>query len=70
MVIKIQKGDKSRSVGLVNINLASYLSEGVQRIKLPIEKCPDKDASLEFDIKSTLINQTSGSETMSMMSGV
>ena len=56
MVIKIQKGEKSRSVGLVNINLASYLSEGVQRIKLPIEKCPDKDASLEFDIKSTLIN--------------
>lgn len=39
-------------------------------MKLPVEKCPDKEATLEFDIKSTLINQTSGSETMSMMSGV
>ena len=54
----------------MNINLASYLTDSIQRLKLPIEKCPDKEATLEFDIKSTLINQTSGSETMSMMSGV
>jgi hypothetical protein len=36
---------------------------------MSIEKCPDKNAYLEFEIKSTLINVTSGSESMSMMSG-
>ena len=55
-MIKITKGEKARSVGMVNINLASYLEQGVQRLKLPIEKCPDKEATLEFDITSTLIN--------------
>jgi hypothetical protein len=68
-VLKIEKGDKSRSVGLVNLNLASYL-ENEQRLKLPIEKCPDKNATLEFVVRSSFINQTSGSESMSMMSGV
>jgi hypothetical protein len=34
---------------MVTINLANYL-DGVQRIKLPIEKCPDKEATLEFEI--------------------
>ena len=27
LVIKIQKGEESRSVGMVNINLASYISD-------------------------------------------
>ena len=40
-----------------------------QRVKMNLEKCPDKNATLEFDVKSTLINVTSGSESMSMMSG-
>ena len=70
LVVKIIKGDKSRSVGQVVINLANYLeSETPQRVKMTLEKCPDKNATLEFDIKSTLINVTSGSESMSMMSG-
>ena len=37
---------------------------------MKIEKCPDPEAFLIFDLTSTLINVTSGSETMSMMSGV
>jgi hypothetical protein len=35
-----------------------------------LEKCPDKNATIEFEIKSTLVNVTSGSESMSMMSGM
>lgn len=51
VVIKIQKGDKSRSVGMITVNLADYIDEDMSKIqKLPIEKCPDKDASLEFKI--------------------
>lgn len=37
---------------------------------MPIDKCPDKDAYLEISVKSTFINQASGSDTMSMMSGM
>ena len=37
---------------------------------MSLEKCPDKNASIEFEIKSTLINITSGTESMSMMSGM
>lgn len=37
---------------------------------MKIEKCPDKNAYLEFTIYSQLISITSGSESMSMMSGI
>jgi excinuclease UvrABC nuclease subunit len=70
IVIKIQKGDKSRSVGMINVNLADYIDENMSKIqKLPIEKCPDKSASLEFKIKCCLISEIQGSENMSSMSG-
>lgn len=57
IVIKIQKGDKSRSVGMIQVNLADYIDEDMSKIeKLPIDKCPDKAASLEFKISCTLIS--------------
>ena len=37
---------------------------------MPIEKCPDANALLHFTVSSQLISITSGSETMSMMSGM
>ena len=74
LVIKVAKGEKSRSVGMININLADYIQIGdqvanSQKKKLPIEKCPDKDSYMEFSVKSTLINITTGSDNISEMSG-
>lgn len=40
-----------------------------EMLSLPIDKCPDPNALLNFTIKSTLISVSSGSETLSMMSG-
>ena len=37
---------------------------------MKIEKCPDAEAFMVFSVSSSCINITSGSETMSMMSGV
>lgn len=53
------------------VNLAEHIdAAGGQWISAKIEKCPDPNAKLDFSITSTLINTTSGSETMSMMSGM
>ena len=41
-----------------------------KKIKLPIEKCPDKNAYLEIMMKTTLINVASGSDAMSAISGL
>lgn len=38
---------------------------------MPLEKCPDKEAYIEFTVKSTLVKEQIGSgETLSMMSDV
>lgn len=39
-------------------------------LSFPIEKCPDPNGMLHCTISSQLISITSGSETMSMMSGM
>lgn len=69
LVVKMQKGEKQYSVGMVSLNLATFLGKEKQRVKAPIEKCPDAGATLEFSVSNTLINVTSGSETMSSMQG-
>jgi len=52
------------------LNLSDYVDSTIEKsISEKVEKCPDPNAKLEFSIKSTIIN-TSGSETMSMMSGM
>ena len=33
-----------------------------------LDKCPDKQAFIQFTLRATLINSASGSETASMMS--
>lgn len=68
VVLKIQKGEKSRSVGQITLNLSNF-TESSPITKFCIEKCPDKNAYLEMAVKSKLINTVTASETMSMMSG-
>ena len=71
LVFKIFKGEKSKSVGMINLNLSDYIADKTyENIKVPLIKCPDEGAYVIFSITSSLINITSGSETMSMMSGV
>lgn len=83
LVVKVLRGDKSKSCGMVCLNLASYINEQLtaaagqgqagsfkEMLSMPIDKCPDKNALLHFTISSQLISITSGSETMSMMSGM
>ena len=56
---------------MCHLNLADYLGQEMTTgVRVPIEKCPDEEAYLTFDIGTKLINMMSGSETMSMMSGV
>ena len=45
LVIKITKGDKQRSVGLVNLNLSHYIDKDAAIQTLSIEKCPDTNAT-------------------------
>jgi len=55
-VIKISKNEKSRSVGMVNLNLAEFIDNDKGKVKMSLEKCPDKDSYIEFQIMSKLIN--------------
>lgn len=55
---------------MVEISLSNYLEKEIySKIKLSITKCPDPEAFIVLSLSNTLINVTSGSETMSMMSG-
>ena len=56
IVIKISKNEKSRSVGMVNLNLAEFIDNDKGKVKMSLEKCPDKDSYIEFQIMSKLIN--------------
>ena len=75
LVIKITKGDKSKSVGMIALNLSEFIddsTENFRKVKKSIEKCPDKNAYMEFSIRSKLINIVNAQtgDTMSMMSGL
>jgi hypothetical protein len=69
-VVTLRKDDKTKNVGVVKINLADYLdkSQGLVVQKFPLDKCPDKQANIQFTLKSTLLAGGNGSETASMMS--
>ena len=70
VVIKIFKGDKSKSVGQVSLNLCHFIDgDNSGKIKYTIDKCQDKQAYLELSMQSQIINQVGASDTMSMMSG-
>ena len=83
LVVKVLRGEKSKSCGMVSLNLANFINEELngqtaqgkagsfkEMLSMPIEKCPDPNGLLNFTISSQLISITSGSETMSMMSGM
>lgn len=55
---------------MVNLNLAEFIDNDKGKVKMNLEKCPDKDSYIEFQITAKLINSTAGSDTMSMMSGM
>jgi uncharacterized Fe-S center protein len=57
----LQKGDKIKSVGAVKLNLGDYIRDRVtesENIKMILEKCPDKEAYVQFKVKATLIKET------------
>ena len=72
LTVKVTKGEKQRSVGEVSLNLADFVDgSGAlhgQRLKLPIEKCPDKTAYVEITVTSQMVSGIG--DTMSTMSGL
>jgi len=56
---------------MVTLNLSHFIDnrEG-KKTKFALEKCPDKGAFLEMSISSNLVSTVTGSDTMSMMSGM
>ena len=65
-----------KSIGIVKVNLVEFAdaangpSKNGQRQKLPLEKCPDKNANVEFTIRSVLVSSdATGTETISLASG-
>ena len=68
IIVALKKEDKEKNVGVVKLNLLEFL-DGSSKRKVPLEKCPDKQACVEFSMKTTLINNMgTSSETQSMMS--
>ena len=54
---------------MLNINLADFIDGNDQITRQKIQKCPDKDAFLEYSVKATRIND-SGGDYMSEMGGL
>ena len=74
IIVQIKKEDKTKSVGIVKVNLVDFIeatSAGAEKIgvvqKLKLEKCPDQNANIQFTVRSVLVSSgATGSETMSM----
>jgi hypothetical protein len=73
--VQIKKDDQTKSVGIVKLNLIDFIdhsngaTKNSSRQQVPLEKCPDKNAFVEFTIWSVLVSSNaSGSETISMAS--
>jgi hypothetical protein len=73
LVIQINKGEKTKSVGIVKINLAEYIEDEIKgglnkvRQKLNFEKCPDKAANIQFTIFTSLISSAVSGDGISCM---
>jgi len=54
--VQIKKGDQTKSVGIVKLNLIDFIdhsngaTKNSSRQQVPLEKCPDKNAFVEFTI--------------------
>jgi hypothetical protein len=56
LVVQIVKEEKTKAVGIVKINLADFIDDeikgGLANVpqKMSLEKCPDKQANIQFTI--------------------
>ena len=59
--MQIKRGEQTKSVGIVKVNLVDFIdhSNGATkngiRQHLGLDKCPDKNAYLEFTLSSVLV---------------
>ncbi len=79
-MLQIQKDEKIKSIGLVKLNLAEFVSTsdkpdlaqslGSKKRKMLWEKCYDKEASITFELNATPIagSAAGDGETMTMIS--
>ena len=70
----MSKDDKTKSVGIVKINLADYVEDkdngglNGERQTLSLEKCPDKTANMQMTLRTTLVSSNAaGSDAISCM---
>ncbi len=76
MIIQISDDKKTKPVGLIKLNLGAIILEqeanpASPTLKGVLEKCPDKNATLEYSIKTTLISANAGqADCLSQMSEV
>jgi len=54
VIVQIKKDEKIKSVGACKLNLVDYVNEKTgKKVRLPLDKCPDKKACIEFTVKAT-----------------
>lgn len=77
IIVQICDDKKVKAVGIVKINLGTFIEEqsvsaaGPSIKTMPLEKCPDKTATIEFSLKTTLVSaNASGQDNLSQMSDV
>lgn len=78
IIVQICDEKKSKPVGIAKINLGTFIEEQTSNpdapllVKtFPLEKCPDKQASVEFQLRTTLVNaNVTNADNLSQMSDV
>ena len=77
IIVQICDDKKVKAVGIVKINLGTFIEEqsvaasSINLKTMPLEKCPDKTATVEFSLKTTLVSaNASGQDNLSQMSDV
>ena len=73
MIIQIIKDDKTKSVGVLQLNLIDFIDQANaptkngSRQSMKLEKCPDPKAYVEFTVRSVLLTANhTGAETISL----
>jgi hypothetical protein len=73
-VVQISKDDKTKSVGIVKVNLADFIEDkdngglNGERQTFSLEKCPDKTANMQMTMRTTLVSSNAaGSDAISCM---
>ena len=73
MIIQIMMNDKTKSVGVLQLNLIDFIDQANaptkngSRQSMKLEKCPDPKAYVEFTVRSVLLTANhTGAETISM----